>query len=63
MSIKVLDGPPGGAFQLAPSVITAFQRSHAAHVDSVPGRRQFVNRRDAKLRSRFAEDEHDVGNH
>jgi hypothetical protein len=63
MSIKVLDGPPGGAFQLAPSVITAFQRSHAAHVDSVPGRRQFVNRRNAKLRSRFAEDEHDEGNH
>jgi len=63
MSIKVLSGPPGGAFQLAPSAITAFQRSHAAHVDSMPGRRQFLNRRNAKLRSRFAEDEHDEGNH
>ena len=63
MSIKVLSGPPGGAFQLAPAAITAFQRSHAAHVDSVPGRRQFLNRRNAKLRSRFAEDEHDADNH
>jgi hypothetical protein len=62
-SIKVLSGPPGGAFQLAPSAVTAFQQSHAAHVDSIPGRRQFVNGRNAKLRSRFAADEHDDDNH
>ena len=64
MSIKVLDGPPSGdAFQLAPSAVTAFQKSHAAHVDSVPGRRQFVNRRNAKLRGRFSSDEHDESEH
>jgi hypothetical protein len=62
-SIKVLTGPPSGAFQLAPSVVSAFQQSHAAHIDSIPGRRQFVNNRNAKLRSRFAADEHDDDNH
>src|SRR5262249_16421043 len=48
-SIKVLDGPPAENFRLSNRVVAAFQKSHAAHVDGVPGRRQFVNERNAKL--------------
>ena len=62
-SIKVLAGPPAGALQLAPSVVRAFQQAQAAHIDSVPSRRAFVNGRNTKMRSRFGEDEHDDDNH
>ena len=58
-SIKVLDGPPSDAMQLAPTVIKAFQKAQAEHVNGVPKRKQFVEQRNAKFRRRFAEDEHD----
>jgi hypothetical protein len=58
-SIKVLDGPPSESFQLAPSVVKAFQKAQAEHVNRVPKRRRFVEERNEKYRRRFAEDEHD----
>jgi hypothetical protein len=61
--IKVLDGPPSDDFRLSPSAVRAFQKAQAAHVNKVGTRRQFVAERNARLRSRIGEDEHDESNH
>lgn len=58
-TINVLTGPPSPAFRLDPAVVKAFQAAHAARVKNDPKRMRFVEERNEKLRSRFAEDEHD----
>jgi hypothetical protein len=57
--IKLVD-PPDEAFRIAPVAVAAFQRAQAAHVNSVPSRKRFVQERIEKYRKRFAEDERDV---
>jgi hypothetical protein len=62
-SIRVLDGPPDPAFRVAPDSVKAFQRAHAARVNAVPKRKQFVEERNEKFRRKFAEDERDEIQH
>jgi len=57
-SIKPMDTPPD-SFRLASTALRAMQKSQAAHVDLIPGRREFLEERNEKYRRRFAEDEHD----
>ena len=58
-SIKVLDGPPDAAFRVPRDAVRALQRAHAARINVVPKRKEFVEERNAKYRARFAEDERD----
>jgi hypothetical protein len=56
-SSKILDGPPADSLQLSPTVVRAFQKAQAAHVNSMPERTRFVEERNEKYRRKFAEDE------